>query len=208
MTSTIAGLVVAIACADSERDVAGPRSLPEPPVPGMHASDVPKPQSFEETVGDEAFSFGNYQFRLRQGQRACAIIFRSSGRPWQTRELDLSPPCHLFRWEEPPPVRPSPSGRGVPVGQAEGPQAYSFRAERVTAMAILGDPLRSEERGRLFGDLPLDEQRRLERAPCGASLQAVLLSDDQVKLGKKTPRGHTCADHPLEQKDFWLLVHR
>ena len=112
-------------------------------------------------------TYFDYQFRLRQGQRACAIIFRSSGRPWQTRELDLSPPCHLFRWEEPPPVRPSPSGRGVPVGQVEGPQAYSFGAELVTAMAILGDPLRSEERGRLFGDVPLDEQRRLEPAPGG-----------------------------------------
>ena len=128
--------------------------------------------------------------------------------PWKTLRLALHGPCHVVRWQGPPPTSVESVGEQVePVGTSGAPQAYRFIAPAAaTVVALVGDPLSASEFQTLFGHTPAAVQEQLASRPCGKRLQGVVIRKASVELRGPSEAGHVCADQPLDFKDFWLLA--
>ena len=194
-------------CADPPRS--GPTTTQAEP-PGENTGGKPLTGPARRVCAErapEVFSYGAFEFRLRQGTDRCELAYRTEGTGWNRRRLDLSPPCYLFRWQSPLPPNSSPAN-GEPLGELHGPQVYRYAAEATVAMAIAGDPQTADELHAMFGHLPQAERKRVESEPCGATVQAILLVDGQLQLPSKQPhRGRFCANGSLEPQNFWVLTH-
>jgi hypothetical protein len=167
-------------------------------------SDSAPPASDVGGMADAEYQLGSTRLKLGVTGDRCALTFGDESA--KAVSLDLTPPCYLLVWNQPPPRLPNGRAEsgGQPVGTRGEPMAWKYPTARgATVVAIIGDSVADSMReGSLF------KTRQAQNFRCAGSLQGVkFISGTPLTTPKRHQTGVYCVETGLEEKDFWMLAH-
>jgi len=175
---------------------------PHPTASGLGSS-VPSAAATAASVASE-YRFESTRLDLAVSGNRCSLTF--VGGSVHTVSLDLTPPCYLLIWNQPPPrlANGRAESGGQPVGSQGDAMAWKYStAGDAKVIAVIGDSVAdSLRRGALF------KTRQAQNYRCAGSLQGVKIgSGAPVTTPKRHQTGVFCVEAGLDEKDFWMLAH-
>lgn len=132
----------------------------------------------------------------------CVLTFKGGS----AVRLDLTPPCYVLLWTEPPPrlTNGRAESGGQPVGRQGDAMAWKYAtAHDAKVLAVIGDPV-----GDPYRADPLFKTRQEKGYRCGGSLQGIkVFKGGPVATVKWNQKAAYCVETGIDEKDYWMLGH-